>query len=111
MCLAAVLVLRLILGVVLLLILVLSVILILVVILGLVLVIHSVILQILFCGATASVVCPLFQDLSLGLKIRLPINPAMIAAQIPPAVAFNPPVSIPRKPSSVMASCTPLASE
>ena len=53
--------------------------------------------------------CPKYQDLSLALKTRLVIRPAMIAAVMPPAVALRPPVSTPRKPSLLTASRTPLA--
>lgn len=53
--------------------------------------------------------CPKSQDLSFALKIRLTISPAVIAAAMPPAVAFSPPASTPIKPSSLTASRTPLA--
>lgn len=38
------------------------------------------------------------QDLSFGLKIRDARNEPTTATQIPPAVAFNPPVKMPRNP-------------
>jgi len=38
------------------------------------------------------------QDLSFGLKIRDAKNEPTTATQIPPAVAFNPPVKMPRNP-------------
>lgn len=38
------------------------------------------------------------QDLSFGLKIREARNEPTTVAQIPPAVAFNPPVKMPRNP-------------
>ena len=41
---------------------------------------------------------PVFQHLSLSLKIRLTRSPAKMAAVMPPAVAFRPPVKIPGKP-------------
>ncbi len=53
--------------------------------------------------------CPKNQDLSLALKRILTMSPAMIATVIPPAVAFNPPVRMPRNPFSSTASVTPFA--
>lgn len=41
---------------------------------------------------------PVFQHLSLSLKIRLTRSPEKMAAVMPPAVAFRPPVKIPGKP-------------
>ena len=41
-----------------------------------------------------------FYDLSFGLKIRLTTRPERMATVMPPAVAFRPPVKIPRKPLS-----------
>lgn len=75
-----------------------------------VLVVHSKILRFYICGNAASIGYPKYQDLSFGLNIRLVRSPATIAAVMPPAVAFNPPVSIPRKPCWSTASLTPLAS-
>ena len=75
-----------------------------------VLVVHSKILRFYICGNAASIGYPKYQDLSFGLNIRLVSSPATIAAVMPPAVAFNPPVSIPRKPCWSTASLTPLAS-
>ena len=86
-----------------------AVLVILVVALVSVLVVHCKILQYYICGMTASVVCPFFQDLSFGLKIKLMRSPAVMAAVMPPAAALNPPVKTPRKPSFAMASRTPLA--
>ncbi len=52
-----------------------------------------------FRGVAAMVAFPGFYDLSLSLKIKLAIKPLTTAAVIPPAVAFRPPVRIPRNPS------------
>ena len=52
-----------------------------------------------FCGSSATIGCPGFQDLSLGLKRMLIRSPEKTAAVIPPAEAFKPPVNIPEKPS------------
>ena len=98
-CLAAVLVLILVLVLIAVLVTVLAVILILVLILILI-VIHDFSSENLYLRVTALPVCPDFQDLSLALKIRLASSPAKIAAAIPPAQAFSPPVKIPRNPSS-----------
>lgn len=65
----------------------------------LVLVIHGLFLQILSCGRSAPLACPVLYDLSFALKIRLASNPANTAAVMPPAAAFRPPVKIPRNPS------------
>ena len=83
----------------------------LVAVLILVLVIHDRSSVYFFLRCSAVPVCPIFQDLSFGLKIRLAISPEMTATVIPPAVAFRPPVKIPRNPSSCTASFTPLARE
>ena len=56
---------------------------------------------------TAMIVYPFFQDLSFALNMILAINPAIMAAVIPPAVAFNPPVKMPMKPEESTASFTP----
>ena len=72
---------------------------ILVVVLITVLVIHSYFLQIFLTDESATVVYPKTYALSFALKRKLAINPALIAAVIPPADAFSPPVKIPRKPS------------
>ena len=79
-------------------ILVLILIVILVLILILVLVIHCEFLRLYHLGFP-KIVCPSVQDLSLARKIRLTNKPATIAAVIPPAVAFKPPVKIPITPS------------
>jgi len=70
-------------------------------------VIHCFFLRNLIRGYAAVIVCPLSYDLSFGLKMMLAISPAVIAAVIPPAVAFSPPVRIPRNPSCAIASFTP----
>ncbi len=57
----------------------------------------------------ATIACPIFQALSFGLNKKLASKPAVMAAVIPPAVAFKPPMKMPRKPSSCTASFTPLA--
>lgn len=93
---------------VLVLVIVLVVVLILLVILVLILIVHNLILRIYLLGFPL-VVCPNTQDLSLGLKIRLIIRPKTIAAAIPPAVALNPPVKMPRNPSVAIAFWTPFA--
>ena len=96
--------------VVVLILLVLIVVLILLVLLILILVIHSNATSVLYlCGMTAEIAYPEFQDLSFALKIRLASRPAVMAAAIPPAVAFRPPVSTPRNPLSFTASFTPFA--
>ena len=82
----------------------------LILILVLVLVVHDFYL-LFFYGLAATVVCPNVQDLSLARKIRLTSRPAVIAAVIPPAVDFKPPVNMPIKPSWFTASLTPLARE
>ena len=78
------------LAVVLVLILVIILILVLVVILVLLLVvllIHGNYLRKLwYSGYAAFLGCPVFQDLSLGLKIRLASRPAKMAVAMPPAV-------------------------
>ena len=90
--------------------LVLLIVLILVVLVVLILVIHSCFLQIyLYCGRAARVVYPNIYALSFALKIKLTIKPLTIAAVIPPAVDFKPPVKTPRKPSESTASLTPFA--
>lgn len=75
----------------------------------LILVVHGFILRLNDTALAATLAYPLFQDLSLALKIRLHSSPARIAAVIPPAEAFRPPVKMPRKPSSSTAFLTPLA--
>ena len=102
------------LAVVLVLILVIILILVLVVILVLLLVvllIHGNYLRKLwYSGYAAFLGCPVFQDLSLGLKIRLASRPAKMAVAMPPAQELRPPVKMPRKPFSAMASRTPRVS-
>ena len=51
-------------------------------------------------GHAAVTGCPETQDLSLGRKRKLTINPAKMAAAMPPAQDFSPPVRTPRKPCS-----------
>lgn len=75
----------------------------------LILIVHGFILRLNDTALAATLAYPLFQDLSLALKIRLHSSPARIAAVIPPAEAFRPPVKMPRKPSSSTAFLTPLA--
>ena len=81
----------------------------LILILVLILIVHFYILRLNNTALAATLAYPLFQDLSLALKIRLHSSPARIAAVIPPAEAFRPPVKMPRKPSSSTAFLTPLA--
>ena len=81
----------------------------LILILVLILIVHFYILRLNNTALAATLAYPLFQDLSLALKIRLQMSPARIAAVIPPAEALRPPVKIPRKPSLSTASFTPLA--
>ena len=102
-------VLRAVLGVILVLVAVLILVLVVVLVLITVL-IHRKILQVSFCGKPLGLDCPEIQDLSFGLNKRLASNPAAIAAVMPPAVAFSPPVKIPKKPSLSIASRTPFAS-
>ena len=48
--------------------------------------------MILLAAAVAAwIVCPGFQDLSLGRKSRAASSPAVMAAVMPPAVALRPP--------------------
>ena len=79
-----------------------------VLVLILVLLIHCVFLRLLHLGFP-KLVYPYIQDLSRALNIRLTNRPAAIAAVIPPAVAFNPPVKIPITPFVATASLTPFA--
>lgn len=80
------------------------------VVLLILLVIHSYFLQIyLYCGLAARVVCPNIYALSFALKIKLTIRPLTIAAVMPPAVDFSPPVKTPKIPSLCTASFTPFA--
>ena len=81
----------------------------LILILVLILIVHFYILRLNNTALAATLAYPLFQDLSLALKIRLQSSPARIAAVIPPADALRPPVKIPRKPSLSTASFTPFA--
>lgn len=69
----------------------------LVLLLILILVVHGCFLRIYFC-VSAVVACPRFYDLFFALKIKLTNSPATIAAVIPPAQAFSPPVKIPINP-------------
>ena len=78
-------------------------------ILVVVLIVHNRSSECLMMRISAYIACPIFQDLSFGLKIRLTRRPAKMAVAIPPAQAFSPPVKIPRNPSFVIASLTPLA--
>lgn len=65
----------------------------------LVLIIHNSLPPKFSCGVPAALVCPALQALSLALKRILAARPATIAAVIPPAAAFSPPVKIPWNPS------------
>ena len=104
-CAALAVVLVLILVIILILVLVLVVILVLLLV---VLLIHGNYLRKLwYSGYAAFLGCPVFQDLSLGLKIRLASRPAKMAVAMPPAQELRPPVKMPRKPFSAMASRTP----
>lgn len=78
-------------------------------ILVLILVIHGGFLQNYIYGLAAILACPVFQALSFGLKRMLARSPAAMAAVIPPAADFIPPVNIPRNPSCWTASLTPFA--
>ena len=60
-----------------------------------VLIIHNLIPRLKYLRKPAVLGYPLFYDLSFALKIRLTTSPKKIAAVIPPAVAFRPPVKIP----------------
>lgn len=82
----------------------------LVLVLLILLVIHNYFLQIyLYCGRAARVVCPNIYALSFALKIKLTIRPLIMAAVMPPAVDFSPPVKTPKIPSLCTASFTPFA--
>lgn len=93
------------------LVLILVLVLVLIVVLGTVLVailvIHVFFLPKIMCGKTASIDCPDFQDLSLALKISPTNKPNTMAAAMPPAQAFRPPVKMPRNPWASTASLTP----
>ena len=90
---------------------VLVVILVLIAVLILVLIVVHNNTSVVFLRTAARVVYPVCQALSFALNKRLTISPAVIAAVIPPAVAFRPPVRMPRKPSCMTASFTPFASK
>ena len=82
--------------------------LILIIILILVLiVVHDYFLQSFNLRHSATVVCPKFYALSRALNMKLIRSPAVIAAVMPPAAAFKPPVSTPISPSCCTASFTP----
>lgn len=80
--------------------LILVLILIVVLVLIFILVIHVRSSNLVLCGCSAMLFCPLFQDLSLALKRMLAIRPEKTAVVIPDALAFRPPEKIPRNPSS-----------
>ena len=80
--------------------LVVLIVLIVLILISILVVIHLKFLRFVLYGITAIIACPENQDLSFALN-RIPASrPAMIAAVIPPAVAFNPPIRIPIKPFS-----------
>ena len=81
----------------------------LVLVLILVLIVHNKYLHFSCCGIAAELACPKTHVLSLALNKRLAKRPAVMAAAIPPAQAFSPPVKMPRNPSVSMASLTPFA--
>ena len=91
------------------LILVLVVILVAVLVLVLILIVHDKYLSLFLCGIAVVIVFTKYQDLSLSLKMMETIRPERIAAVIPPALAFSPPVRIPMTPSASMVSRTPFA--
>lgn len=97
---AAVSVLILVVLVLILIILVLILVLVLILILVLILVIHKIFPPKIHYGLAAILACPVLQDLSLALKMRLAARPAVMAAVMPPALALRPPVKIPIKPCS-----------
>ena len=72
-------------------------------------IVHDTLSSKCFLRISAELVCPAVQDLSFGLKRKLASSAKIIAAVIPPAVAFKPPVNAPSKPSWETASFTPLA--
>lgn len=74
-----------------------------------VLIIHISFLRLFLCGNAARIVYPGIYDLSFALKIRPTKAPNTMAAVMPPAAAFRPPVNIPKNPSVAMVSFTPLA--
>ena len=81
----------------------------LVLVLVLILLVHDKYLSLFLCGIAVVIVFTKYQDLSLSLKMMETIRPERIAAVIPPALAFSPPVRIPMTPSASMASRTPFA--
>ena len=89
--------------------LVLLVLVLLVLVLILFLIVHNKYLHFSCCGIAAELACPKTHVLSLALNKRLAKRPAVMAAAIPPAQAFSPPVKMPRNPSVSMASLTPFA--
>ena len=94
---------------VLILVLILVLVVILVAVLVLILLVHDKYLSLFLCGIAVVIVFTKYQDLSLSLKMMETIRPERIAAVIPPALAFSPPVRIPMTPSASMASRTPFA--
>ena len=94
---------------VLILVLILVAVLVLVLILVLILLVHDKYLSLFLCGIAVVIVFTKYQDLSLSLKMMETIRPERIAAVIPPALAFSPPVRIPMTPSASMASRIPFA--
>lgn len=74
-----------------------------------VLVVHICIPPVFPADEPLGIDCPKYQLLSFALKITLARRPAVIAAVMPPAVAFRPPLKTPIKPSLFTASRTPFA--
>ena len=94
---------------ILILVLILVLVVILVAVLVLILLVHDKYLSLFLCGIAVVIVFTKYQDLSLSLKMMETIRPERIAAVIPPALAFSPPVRIPMTPSASIASRTPFA--
>ena len=95
--------------VVLVLVIILIVLVVVLILVAILIIVHDTLSSICFLRISAELVCPAAQDLSFGLKRKLASSAEIIAAVIPPAVAFKPPVNAPSKPSSEMASLTPFA--
>ena len=109
-CAALAVVLVLILVIILILVLILVLVVILVLLLVVLLIHGNYLRKLWYSGYAAFLGCPVVKDLSLGLKIRLASRPAKMAVAMPPAQELRPPVKMPRKPFSAMASRTPRVS-